>query len=110
MPHATFSDNVFPFGQQITIRFNTNFEQILRTAMALRVRPIEIRRGPMQGGMDDPALLARIQSPVGLLQAQADMGRRQSERAVEALKAMAAELTKSLGETAQFVWRASAWR
>ena len=103
------SASVVPFSQQITVRLNFGAEQLLKTAMALSARQAEISHGLLQGGIEDLSLLARVRSPEGLFQAQADIARRQSERSVAALQEMAAALTRSLGETAQFVWRISSW-
>lgn len=109
MARATFPEGILPFGREITARFQRGMDQMLRTAMALTARQIGISRGLTQGGMEDFAALAGVRSPDGLMQARTDVARRQPDGAVAALQAMAADLTKSLGETARFVWRASKW-
>jgi len=105
---AASPDTIFPFGQQIALRLNVGADRLLKATVTLTARQLELSHGLLQGGAEDLALLGQVRTLEELLQAQSDIIRRQSDRTLQAIQAMAQQLTQSMSETAQFLWRVNA--
>ncbi len=98
--------------QQNFAQFAHAYQRFVKSLMNVAVQQIELSRGIVEGSVEDFDLLAQAHTPEALVQAELEIFRRRSERAIGTAQKTTDELRQTWVEAfefAQSIGKAGAW-
>jgi Phasin protein len=88
--------------QQNFSQFTHAYQRFMKSLMNVTVQQIELSRGMMEGSIEDFDLLGRACTPDALIEAEFDVFRRRSQRAIETTQKVTDELRQTWAEALEF--------
>lgn len=88
-------------GQQNLVRFSRGYECLMKGLINVAIQQIELSRGLLENGVEDFNLLTQARTPDAFVQAELEVFRRRSERALGAAQKISAELNKTFAEMSE---------
>lgn len=100
-PTATAFDPVAAAEQSFT-RLSSASEKLVKTLTTIMSRQFELGREYMEGNVGDFALLSQARTPEALIEAELEVVRRRSERAISAVNTVTTEMRQAWIEAFDF--------
>lgn len=88
--------------QQNLVHLTTGYERFVKGLMNVTIQQIELSCNLMEGNVEDFNLLAQARTPEAFVQAELDVMRRRSERALGAAQKIGDELRQTWTEMSEF--------